>query len=143
MIALPRPVRALVALLLATVLCACASVSTAPFSGTGTVQSIRELREPSTVATLVGAIGGAAVGSALGANIGSGSGQVAAASMLSVATGTLGAAAARWFGSKTRYEVWARFEDGIDRSYTLDAAPAFRPGDRVRAVDGRLEAVAR
>jgi outer membrane lipoprotein SlyB len=138
-----RPLRALVALLLAVLLAACSSVPTAAFSGTGTVQSIREIREPSTVATLVGAIGGAAVGSALGANIGSGSGQVAAASMLSVAAGTLGASAARWLGSKTRYEVWARFEDGIDRSYTLDATPSFRPGDRVRAVDGRLEAVAR
>lgn len=143
MTTMPRPLRALVALLLATLLAACSSVPVAPFSGTGTVQSIREIREPSTVATLVGAIGGAAVGGALGANIGSGSGQVAAASMLSVATGTLGATAARYLGSRTRYEVWARFEDGIDRSYTLDAAPAFRPGDRVRAVDGRLEAAAR
>lgn len=134
------PLRLLLALLLAAALAACSTVQTVPFSGTGTVQSIREIREPSTVATLVGAIGGAAIGGAAGASIGSGSGQVAAASMLSVVTGTLGATAARWLGSKTRYEVWARFEDGIDRSYALDAAPAFRPGDRVRAVDGRLEA---
>ncbi len=143
MTALPRPLRTLLALLLATFLAACSSVPTVPFSGTGTVQSIREVREPSTLATLTGAIGGAALGGALGANIGSGSGQVAAASMLSVVSGTLGATAARFLGSKTRYEVWARFEDGIDRSYTLDSAPAFRPGDRVRAVDGKLEAVAR
>jgi outer membrane lipoprotein SlyB len=134
-----RLLPALLAVLLTALLTACTSVPIAPFSGAGTVQSIREIREPSTLATLTGAIGGAALGGALGANIGSGSGQVAAASMLSVASGTLGAMAARLLGSRTRYEVWARFEDGIDRAYLLDTAPPFRPGDRVRVLDGRLE----
>ncbi len=143
MTALPRPSRAIVALLCVAALSACSSVPKAGFSGTGAVQSIREFEEPSTLATLAGAIGGAAIGGAAGAGIGSGSGQVAAASVLSVMAGTLGATAARWLGAKTRYQVLVRFEDGIDRSYTLDAAPGLKPGDRVRVVDGRIEAATR
>lgn len=143
MTALARPFRTLVALLCIAVLAACSSVPKAAFSGVGTVQSIREFNEPSTIATLAGAIGGAAIGGAAGASIGSGGGQIAAASVLSVVTGTLGATVARWLGSRTRYEVLVRFADGIDRAYSQDTPPTFRPGDRVTVTDGKLEGVAR
>ena len=63
--------------------------------------------------------------------------------MLTVVTGTLGATAASWLGSKVRYEVLVRFDDGIDRGYRVDAPPAFRPGARVRVTDGALESAAR
>lgn len=134
----PPLFRRFLALLFAISLAACATTDGAPFSGTGNVLSIREIKEPSTFATAAGAIGGAAIGGVIGANVGSGSGQVAAASVLSVVTGTLGVAAARWLGARTRYEVLVRFEDGIDRSYSLDQTPAFRPGASVRIEDGKL-----
>ncbi|MFZ4760025.1 MAG: hypothetical protein ACOYLX_17805 [Burkholderiaceae bacterium] len=140
---MPRTFRLLLALLMAAALSACSSVPKTGFSGEGTVQSIREISEPSTFATLAGAIGGAAVGGGIGASIGSGSGQVLAASVLTVVTGTLGATAANWLGSKMRYEVLVRFDDGIDRGYRVDAPPAFRPGARVRVTDGALESAAR
>jgi hypothetical protein len=38
--------------------------------------SIREIREPSTLATLAGALGGALIGGVAGANVGGGSGQI-------------------------------------------------------------------
>jgi len=137
---LPAPYRCLIALLLAASLAACSIVPKAPtFSGTGTVVSIREIREPSTLATLAGALGGALIGGVAGANVGGGSGQIAAASVLSVAGGAGGAALAQWLGMRTRYEVLARFEDGIDRAYLLDATPTFRPGATVRVVDGALQ----
>lgn len=140
---MPTTFRLLLALLMAAALSACSSVPKAGFSGEGTVQSIREISEPSTFATLAGAIGGAAIGGGIGASIGSGSGQVLAASVLTVVTGTLGATAANWLGAKTRYEVLVRFDDGIDRGYRLDAIPAFKPGARVRVTDGALESAAR
>jgi outer membrane lipoprotein SlyB len=137
---LPALFRRLLALLLVASLAACSSVPKAPeFSGTGTVVSIREIRQPSTLATFAGALGGALIGGAAGANVGGGSGQVAAASVLSVAGGAGGAALAQWLGMRTRYEVVARFEDGIERAYLLDSAPTFRPGATVRVVDGALQ----
>ena len=135
--------RLLFAVLMAAALSGCSSVPKAAFSGEGTVQSIRELSEASMLATLAGAIGGAAIGGGIGASVGSGSGQVLAASVLSMVTGTLGAGAAQWLGARTRYEVLVRFDDGIDRAYKLDAPPAFKPGAKVRVTDGMLESAAR
>ena len=63
-----RTFRLLLALLMAAALSACSSVPKTGFSGEGTVQSIREISEPSTFATLAGAIGGAAIGGGLGAD---------------------------------------------------------------------------
>jgi outer membrane lipoprotein SlyB len=130
----------LVAICLAAALAGCSIAPKAPqFSGAGTVQSIREVREPTTLATVAGALGGALIGGVAGAGIGSGSGQAAAASVLSVAGGTGGAALAQWLGMRTRYEVLVRFEDGIDRAFTLDAMPGFKPGATVRMVNGALQ----
>ena len=136
---LPTLFQRFLTLLFAISLAACATTNVAPFSGTGNVLTIREIKEPSTFATAAGAIGGAAIGGVIGANVGGGSGQIAAASVLSVVTGTLGVAAARWLGSSTRYEVLVRFEDGIDRAFTLDAMPGFKPGATVRMVNGALQ----
>jgi outer membrane lipoprotein SlyB len=136
----PPLLRRLLALVLAASLAACSVAPKAPeFSGTGTAQSIREIREPNTLATVAGALGGALIGGVAGAGIGGGSGQAAAASVLSVAGGTGGAALAQWLGMRTRYEVLVRFEDGIDRAFTLDAMPGFKPGATVRVVDGALQ----
>jgi outer membrane lipoprotein SlyB len=136
-----RPARLAAAALVATALAGCATTSaTAPYSGGGTVVAIREVSEPSMLATLGGAIGGAAIGGALGANVGGGSGQIAAAAVLSAVTGTIGAAAAGWFGTRTRYEVTVRSDDGIDRSFKLDELPTFRSGAKVRVDGGKLVA---
>lgn len=126
--------------------CLCATVAgcsippkVPEFSGSGTVVSIREVREPGTVATVVGALGGSLIGGIAGANIGGGSGQVAAASVMSVAGGAGGAVLARWLGVQTRYEVLVRSDDGIDRAFSVDAPPALKPGATVRVVDGVLQ----
>lgn len=70
----------------------------------------------------------------------SGGGTVAAPSLLSAVTGTLGADAASWFGSRTRHEVTVRSDDGIDRAFKLDELPSFRSGAKVRVDGGRLVA---
>lgn len=137
---IPVPtLRLLSALLLATLLAACATPGgRAPYSGGGTVASIQEITEAGTLATIAGAIGGAVLGGAVGANVGGGSGQIAAASVLSAITGTLGAAAAGWLGTRTRWQVMVRSDDGIDRAFSLDEMPAFRTGAKVRVEAGRL-----
>lgn len=130
------------ALFLAASLAGCASRPTQAFDGAGKVLSIREVQEPNRWASLIGGIAGAAVGGVAGANVSSDTTtQAAAASVLSVATGTVGASAGRLFKPQTHYEVLVRFEDGIDRSFRLDAKPAFRPDARVRAAGGALQAI--
>jgi outer membrane lipoprotein SlyB len=128
------------ALVLALGLCGCASQPIATSAGNGTVLSIREYQEPNRWASLLGGLAGAAVGGVAGANVSTNpTTQAAAASVLSVATGTAGAATARLFGMQTHYEVLVRFEDGIDRSFRVDALPAYKPDAKVRAEAGVLK----
>jgi outer membrane lipoprotein SlyB len=128
------------ALALALGLSGCASQPVATFAGNGTVRSIREFQEPNRWASLLGGLAGAAVGGVVGANVSTNpTTQAAAASVLSVATGTAGAATARLFGTQTHYEVLVRFEDGIDRSFRVDAMPAYKPDAKVRAEAGVLK----
>jgi outer membrane lipoprotein SlyB len=137
--ALHRPIRLMALLALLAALAACATTGgRPPYSGGGTVASIQEVTEAGTFATIAGAIGGAALGGVLGANVGGGSGQIAAAAVLSAVTGTLGAAAAGWLGTRTRWQVMVRSDDGIDRAFALDEMPAFRTGAKVRIEAGRL-----
>jgi outer membrane lipoprotein SlyB len=96
------------------------------------VPSIREIQEPGRLGALLGTIGGAA-----GANIGSGTGSIIASSVLSVITGGVGSTVGRLLGgTKTRYEVVARHDDGIDRVYKADSVAGMRPGTVVAVVGG-------
>ena len=110
----------------------------------GTVQSIREVKQPGRLSALLGTVGGAAICGVAGANIGGGTGKIVASSVLSVITGSVGSTVAGMFGKpKTRYEVVVRHDDGIDRTYTMDTVPGIKPGSVV-GVDakGALSAIA-
>ncbi|MCU0760930.1 MAG: hypothetical protein MUF07_17265 [Steroidobacteraceae bacterium] len=104
-------------------------------AATGTVQSIREIKTPGTLGALIGTVGGAAIGGAAGANIGGGTGTIIASSVLSVITGSVGASVGRPFGTKTRYEVIVRHDDGIDRAYAAENVTGIKPGNTV-GIDG-------
>ena len=103
--------------------CLCATVAgcsippkVPEFSGSGTVVSIREVREPGTVATVVGALGGSLIGGIAGADIGGGSGQVAAASVMSVAGGAGGAVLARPQGPPALPHAATQVEASAERA---------------------------
>lgn len=118
-------------------LAGCASAPQAPaFTGTGVVLAIAEHQAADATTGMVGAIGGALVGGWLGSQVGGGSGQVIAATTGSVIGSVAGGSAASKASAKTVWQVSVRFEDGIDRSFTVDQQPHYRPGDRVAVSNG-------
>ena len=88
----------------------------------------------------LGAIGGAVVGGVLGHQVGGGRGR-------DVAT-VVGAGAGAYAGhqieknvkSTQSYNVAVRMDAGSTRSFPYQAEPAFRAGDKVKVVEGKLVA---
>ena len=88
----------------------------------------------------LGAVGGAVVGGVLGHQVGSGRGR-------DVAT-VAGAGAGAYAGhqiekeakSTQNYNVAVRLDDGTSQTFSYQSEPAFRVGDKVRIVEGKLVA---
>jgi outer membrane lipoprotein SlyB len=117
----------------------CAGAPQAPaFTGTGVVLAIAESQQADASAGMAGAIGGALVGGLLGSQVGGGTGQVIAATTGSVIGSAVGGSAAAKASSKLVWKVSVRFEDGIDRSFSVDQRPDYRPGDRVVVSNGNI-----
>lgn len=117
----------------------CASAPRAPaINGTGVVLAITEHEAADATSGMVGAIGGALVGGWLGSQVGGGTGQVIAATTGSVIGSVAGGSAASKASAKLVWQVSIRFEDGIDRSFSVDQRPNYRPGDRVAVSNGTI-----
>jgi outer membrane lipoprotein SlyB len=117
----------------------CASAPQAPaFTGTGVVVSIGESQQADSTKGMVGAIGGALVGGWLGSQVGGGTGQVIATAAGSIAGSMAGGSMAAKGSAQTVWRVSVRFEDGIDRGFTVTQQPNYRPGDRVLVSNGAI-----
>jgi outer membrane lipoprotein SlyB len=99
------------------------------------VESVRELKHPGD-AKGIGAIAGGVVGGVLGNKLGKGN-------RIGTVMGALGGA----FGGhqiekhargETRWETAVRLDDGTQRTISSDVQPAWRAGERVRLLDGKL-----
>ena len=105
----------------------------------GTVDSIRSV-EVTGQATGLGAVTGGVAGALVGNQIGRGSGRTA---MTIVGAGG-GAYAGHEIEKNVRasnhYQIRVRMADGSIRNFYEAALPAWRPGDRVRVVNGNLTA---
>jgi outer membrane lipoprotein SlyB len=106
----------------------------------GTVESVREIAQPGE-GTGLGAIAGGVLGGVLGNQFGGGNGR----KILTVAGAAGGAYAGHQVEKQargtTRWEISVRLDSGALRTLSSDSAPVWRTGDRVRVVNGRLEAV--
>jgi outer membrane lipoprotein SlyB len=123
-------------------LAGCASAPQAPaFTGTGVVLAIVESQQADAAAGMAGAIGGALVGGLLGSQVGGGTGQVIAATTGSVIGSAVGGSAASKASTKLVWQISVRFADGIDRSFTVDQRPDYRPGDQVAVSNGTVSRV--
>jgi outer membrane lipoprotein SlyB len=88
-----------------------------------------------------GAVLGGVVGGVLGHQVGSGRGNTAAT--------VLGAAGGAYAGhqieknknAKTEYQVHVKMEDGKTRYFTFSKETAYRIGDKIKVVDGKLTRV--
>jgi len=105
----------------------------------GTVESVREIAQPGE-GTGLGAIAGGVLGGVIGNQFGGGSGK----KILTV----VGAAGGAYAGHQVekqargtkRWEVTVRMDSGALRTLSSESEPVWRAGDRVRVVNGRLEA---
>lgn len=106
----------------------------------GTVQAVREVKQPGEH-TAVGPVAGGVAGAVIGSQFGHGNGR-----KVMTVLGALGGAMAGKHIEKqargaTRWEVEVRHDSGLQETVLSDVAPSFNPGDRVRVVDGRLQPV--
>ena len=104
----------------------------------GTVQAVREVKQPGEH-TAVGPIAGGVAGAVIGSQIGGGNGK-----KVMTVLGALGGAMAGKHIEKqargtTRWEIDVRHDNGAHETVSSDVAPPYGAGDRVRVVDGRLQ----
>ena|SRR5689334_294795 len=90
--------------------------------------------------TGLGAIGGAVVGGVLGHQVGSGRGRDVATVVGAGAGAYAGHQVEKNVKSSQSYNVAVRMDDGSTRNISYQTEPAFRSGDKVRIIDGKLVA---
>ena len=86
----------------------------------------------------LGAVAGGVAGALLGNQVGGGSGR-----KIATVAGAAGGAYAghqieKHVKSTKRYDVIVRMEDGSARTFPYESEPAFRPGAKVKVVEGSL-----
>lgn len=105
----------------------------------GSVEAVNVIEQQGEGSGL-GAVAGGVAGALLGNQIGGGSGR-----KIATVAGAAGGAYAghqieKHVKSNKRYEVVVRMEDGGVRTFPYETEPAFRPGAKVRVVEGALVA---
>jgi outer membrane lipoprotein SlyB len=112
-------------------------VSEQPAARIGTVESVVQ-DSVQNVNTTVGTIGGALVGGGLGSLIGGGTGQTVATVVGAVGGAYAGNQMAQ--RSQTIvWRITVRYDDGSLATIQQTTAPGLRPGDRVRVTSNAIE----
>ncbi len=109
-------------------------------SNCGNVESVRTIKQRAQGSGL-GAAGGAVLGGLLGNQVGSGSGRTIATAAGAIGGAVVGNQVEGNMKATTSYEIRVRLDDGTVRTFNQNNPPAWRSGDRVRIVKGRLRSV--
>lgn len=110
-------------------------------SNCGNVESVRTIKQRAQGSGL-GAAGGAVLGGLLGNQVGGGTGRTIATAAGAIGGAVVGNQVEGNMKATTTYEIRVRLDDGTVRTFNQSSAPAWRSGDRVRIVKGRLRSVA-
>ena len=105
----------------------------------GVVQSVKEV-DTKGQGSGAGAVGGAVVGGVLGHQVGDGDGRKVATVVGAVGGALIGNEIEKQVRTAKSYEISVRLEDGSTRVITEASEPSWRPGDKVRVVNGVLHA---
>jgi outer membrane lipoprotein SlyB len=105
----------------------------------GSVISVNSVKQQGEGSGL-GAIGGAVVGGVLGHQVGSGRGRDVATVAGAGAGAYAGHQVEKHVKTTQSYVVAVRMDDGSTQNFPYQAEPAFRAGDKVRVVEGKLVA---
>lgn len=103
----------------------------------GTVVSVNVVKQEGEGSGL-GAVAGGVVGGVLGNQVGQGRGRTAATVVGAGAGAYAGHEIEKHVKTTQRYDVAVRMEDGTTRAFPYETQPAFRVGDKVKIVEGRL-----
>ena len=103
----------------------------------GVVTSVNAVKQQGE-AGLIGPIAGGALGGLAGSQIGGGSGKTIATIVGAAGGAVVGTEVERRQKATTSYTVGVRLNDGTTRSFNFGSAPGFNQGDRVKVVDGSL-----
>jgi outer membrane lipoprotein SlyB len=110
-------------------------------SNCGNVESVRAIKHRAQGSGL-GAAGGAVLGGLLGNQVGGGTGRTIATAAGAIGGAVVGNQVEGNMKATTTYEIRVRLDDGKVRTFNQSNPPAWRSGDRVKIVKGRLRSVA-
>jgi outer membrane lipoprotein SlyB len=113
--------------------------TTAPCRSCAVVESVRAVQHKGE-GSGVGAVSGGVLGGVVGHQFGGGSGRDAMTVLGAVGGAVAGHQIERNMRTVTRYQMTVRFEDGSRRRFSSSQPYAWRAGDPVRVVDGRVQA---
>ncbi|PZP64504.1 MAG: hypothetical protein DI596_01805 [Azospira oryzae] len=116
-----------------------APAASAPCSDCGVIESIRA-SEVKGQPSGVGMVAGGVTGGVIGNQIGGGSGRTIATIVGAAGGAYLGHEIEKNVKRTTVYRITVRMEDGTVRTVTQEAPPGFGIGEKVRVVDGRIVA---
>ena len=105
----------------------------------GVIESVREI-EKKGEGTGLGAVAGGVAGGLLGHQTGGGRGRDVMTVLGAIGGAVAGHAVEKNVKKVKSYEIAIRFDDGSSRVLTQDTPPAWRPGDKVRFVNGAITA---
>lgn len=103
----------------------------------GTIETVRAIQQQQSPSG-IGAVAGGLLGGIVGHQVGAGRGRDIATAVGAVGGAIAGNQVERGRNTTSHYEVTVRFDDNTTQRLTLNEAPAWRPGDRVRVVGGAL-----
>lgn len=101
------------------------------------IEEVREV-EKAGQASGVGAVGGAVVGGVLGHQVGGGRGKDVATVLGAIGGGVAGHQIEKNVKKTKEYQITVRYEDGSKGLFTQDTPPSWRPGDKVKIIDGAI-----
>jgi outer membrane lipoprotein SlyB len=117
--------------------CGAALPTLAACKNCGAVVDVKTI-EKKGEASGAGAVIGGVAGGVLGHQIGSGRGNTAATVVGAAGGAYAGHQVEKNRNSKTVYQVQVKMEDGKSRYFDYSQPTAFKAGDRVKIVDGKL-----
>ena len=101
------------------------------------IEEVREV-EKAGQASGGGAVAGAVVGGVLGHQVGSGRGKDVATVLGAIGGGFAGHQVEKSVKKTKEYQIVVRYEDGTQGLFTQDTPPNWRPGDKVKIIDGAI-----
>ena len=102
------------------------------------IEEVREI-EKAGQASGAGAVGGAVVGGVLGHQVGRGHGKDVATVLGAIGGGVAGNQIEKNVKKTKEYQIFVRYENGSRGLFTQATPPVWRPGDKVKIINGAIQ----